>query len=169
MNDFFDDTVLTDEMKQLKEKLQPEIAKIATKLLEVGSLTLEKLSKEFGRIVECAGEYTESVKQAVETNGGLSALTAYLWNLEEQNKDVLTLEDVIKWVKVHFDKTRHSAGCLYVFKAGMFGEKEYHVCFLSKENEPLLDGSEAHLLVHAKSIDSALAEQLGNKSMVVFK
>lgn len=154
-------------ISQVKEKISPTLQMVAENLDNLSTVK-KKLEQDIKSKIRETFPNGEEILHSIDEEG-FTTLISYFWNLEEESIEILTLEHVITWIKAHFNSKDHSAACLYIFKTGFLTAKEYHVCFLDKEERPMLDGSEKHLIVHAKKCDAALLEQIGNKNMVVFK
>ena len=107
--------------------------------------------------------------------GGITALLTMAWNVEEETVDVITFESLIAWSKRHFNQNKHSAVCFLVPKKTDHDSqrtdriKEYNLFFLNKNNKPILDGSEAHKIFYAKTVDADLKAQLADKNMLLLK
>ena len=140
--------------------------------------------KMYAELVE---QFTNSLKVLAKTYGtkiledwnkivlNAPVILAEAWGLEEKNIDTFSLEDCISWAKKNISLEYSSAVILkqendHDFS---FGERkrrfDIHLYFMDGQNNPVLDGSKPHLLVHCDELDSALAEGFGKKNMLVLK
>lgn len=161
-----------------QEKFSDFVEKVSGKIGELGADAKTSVEELWSKIQK--SDWFKTIKssidpemykkfdEAINQNGGYKSFVRFAWNLEEKETDELTLEFVMKWVKSNFNPKIHSSACLYVKKQA-FGVTQNHLCYLDKQNEPMLDGKEKHLIIYAKKMDKELKEQLGNKDMLIFK
>ncbi len=94
------------------------------------------------------------------------------WNLEEIQIEELSLEKCISLVKKEFNQKLYSSACILDKKDVDRNSKyrfEIHICFLDKNNEPMLKGNAKHWIIYANSLDKDLLNQFGDKDMVILK
>lgn len=138
---------------------------------------IDKLIAEFdktlGKITSTIDDIIDYVKPRVDETLGkipvdeLEAAIKIAWNYEEESVREYTLAKAIRWVKENVDKEKHSAACLHKVKGDM--GYTLHLCFLDKDNNPLLGSSGRHKVVNCFFMDENLEKQLGNKDTVLFK
>ena len=110
-------------------------------------------------------EIASKISDVIAELGGQGAIFKTAWNVEEEETPILKFEDVVRWAKTNFNPVKHSAVCLTRLKTA----NEYHLVFLDKNQNPLLDGTEKHKIFYAKDLDDALKAQLQGKDMLVLK
>lgn len=166
------------DMSEFADKISFVMERIRKEISSHGMALKESLDNVY-HAVEASEAFSELKKifktdewsvfdKTVKENGGYKTLVQFAWNLEERHVEQMTLESVIEWTKENFNPKIHSAGCLYV-KRQMLGEIQGHVCFLGKNEEPMLDGNENHLIIYSRKMDMSLNEQLGNKNMLILR
>lgn len=106
----------------------------------------------------------------------MPSLLAEAWGLEEKDCDTLAFDECVSWAKKHLSPERHSGVVILRQKnSGEFSPGpqrrrfDIHAYFMDKQNEPILDGSEPHLLAHCDDVDAAMKESFGDKDMIVLK
>ena len=154
---------ISDMFDTVQEKIKA-VAK-ATNVDEVVSSIKESLSKILSDLGKKYGELRENIEKV----GGPVELIKACWSLDIMETDEISFEEIIAWVKKYLDPQKHSGACIYLKKEAFSKKRQLHVCFLDKHNEPMLDGSEIHLVVNAKACDRGLKDAFGNKDMVVLK
>lgn len=175
------DDVMRSLKRSMREHGVPEDSinlycdQVYDKLNELLPILTEKWNKAKEQIMDMLNQVANSldgkvkeIQEVIADFGGIEKVAVMLWNLEERTEDTISFEEVLKWLKQNLNPTIHSGGCLYVSDTKTLA-KDYHVCFLDKNNKPMMDGKEKHLIIHAAKCDKALAEQLGDKNMIVFK
>ena len=94
------------------------------------------------------------------------------WNLEEIKTEELSLEKCISLVKKEFNQKLYSSACILdkkdVDRSGKY-RFEIHICFLDKNNEPILNGNAKHWIIYANSLDKDLLNQFAGKDMILLK
>ena len=135
---------------------------------------LEELLKELLKVVKVkAGESAEEVLKII--NEHLSDVISLenikeAWNLEEIKTEELSLEKCISLVKKEFNQKLHSSACILNKKDIDSKYKfEIHICFLDKNNEPMLKGNAKHWIIYTNSLDKDLLNQFAGKDMVILK
>ena len=155
---------------------QNDFSKEASKLLEK---ILEEFSHELAEgikalsvtTLEDMAEYVKERSEFYASNDFkmLKEALPYAWNYDEAYRQKYTLEEAIKWFKVHAPKDASSEGCLLMEKE-KYGPYMLHHCFIRKsDNQPLLNGRFPHRLVKAREIDKDLESTFGNKQMIVIR
>ncbi|WP_020004356.1 hypothetical protein [Brachyspira innocens] len=94
------------------------------------------------------------------------------WKLEELHMDTLSLEKCIALVKKEFNPKLYSSACILDNSSTNKSNKykfEIQICFLDKNNEPLLNGDAKHWVIYTNSLDRDLLSQFGDKNMIVLK
>ena len=94
------------------------------------------------------------------------------WNLEEIKTDELSLEKCISLVKKEFNQKLHSSACILDKKDVDRNSKyrfEIHICFLDKNNEPMLKGNAKHWIIYTNALDKDLLNQFAGKDMILLK
>lgn len=94
------------------------------------------------------------------------------WKLEELEMDTLSLEKCIALVKKEFNPKLYSSACILDNSNANKSNKykfEIQICFLDKNNEPLLNGDAKHWVIYTNSLDRDLLSQFGDKNMIVLK
>ena len=104
----------------------------------------------------------------------MGSLLAEAWGLEEKDCDTLAFADCVAWAKKHLSPERHSGVVILrqknsgEFSAGPQRRRfDIHAYFMDKQNNPILDGSEPHLLAHCDDVDAAMKESFGDKDMIL--
>lgn len=140
--------------------------KMYAELVEQLTISFKEFAKKYGaKILE---ECNKILSNAPE-------ILAEAWGLEEKNVDTFSLEDCISWAKNNISPEYSSAVVLKQENSPefSFGERkrrlDIHVYFMDRQNNPVLDGSKPHLLVHCDGLDSSLSEGFGKKDMLVLK
>ena len=166
---------MLDDMFKNAEKLKERIEKIAKE--SIGETARKKgNSTSFYDFIEnfkkCIDSFFNTLKEGaskrlkiIEEMGGMAAIFRMAWNVEEEETPLLKFEDVIRFAKTNFNPAKHSAACFTKLKK----ENEYHLVFLDKNQEPILDGSEKHKIFYAKALDDSLKAQLQGKDMLLLK
>lgn len=135
---------------------------------------LEELLKELLKVVKIkAGESAEEVLSIIK-NHLLDVISVEnikeAWNLEEINTDELSLEKCISLVKKEFNQKLYSSACILNKKDIDSKYKfEIHICFLDKNNEPMLKGNAKHWIIYTNSLDKDLLNQFAGKDMILLK
>lgn len=136
----------------------------------------EKLLKELLKVAKIkAGESAEEVLSIIK-NHLLDAISLEniknAWNLEEINIEELSLEKCISLLKKEFNQKLYSSACILdkkdVDRSGKY-RFEIHICFLDKNNEPILNGNAKHWIIYANSLDKDLLNQFAGKDMILLK
>ncbi len=166
-------------LKEELERMAKESIGRATNKTRIDNLNIEEIAKNFQKtlldMLKTFSDKIEEYQAVIKETGGIVALLKTAWNLEEESVDVITFESLIAWSKRHFNQNRHSAVCFLVPKKTNHdsqrtdGIKEYNLFFLNKDNKPILDGSEAHKIFYAKTVDADLKAQLADKNMLLLK
>lgn len=144
---------------------------------------LEELLKELLGVVKIkAGETAKDIfnklqsdiKSKVENTStdDILSFIKLAWNLEEIQIEELSLEKCISLVKKEFNQKLYSSACILDKKDVDRNSKyrfEIHICFLDKNNEPMLKGNAKHWIIYANSLDKDLLNQFGDKDMVILK
>lgn len=137
---------------------------------------LEELLKELLKVVKVkAGESAEEVLKIIKEH--LSDVISLenikeAWNLEEIKTDELSLEKCISLVKKEFNQKLHSSACILDKKDVDRGSKyrfEIHICFLDKNNEPMLNGNAKHWIIYTNALDKDLLNQFAGKDMILLQ
>ena len=135
---------------------------------------LEELLKELLKGVKIkAGESAEEVLSIIKNNL-LDVISLEnikeAWNLEEIKTEELSLEKCISLVKKEFNQKLHSSACVLNKKDIDSKYKfEIHICFLDKNNEPMLKGNAKHWIVYTNKLDSSFLNQFAGKDMILLK
>lgn len=137
---------------------------------------LEELLKELLKVVKIkAGESAEEVLSIIK-NHLLDVISVEnikeAWNLEEIKTDELSLEKCISLVKKEFNQKLHSSACILDKKDVDRNSKyrfEIHICFLDKNNEPMLKGNAKHWIIYTNALDKDLLNQFAGKDMILLK
>lgn len=130
-----------------------------------GKSILSKFSKALNAFLEKVGDKLGDYQNAIKEMGGTENFLKFLWNLEEENVDILTFEAVVSWAKKNIDSKKHCGACLLESK----NKNEYHLFFLDKDNQPLLSGKDKHKIFYTTMIDEDLKLQFKNSSMLILK
>lgn len=137
---------------------------------------LEELLKELLKVVKVkAGESAEEVLSIIKNH--LSDVISLenikeAWNLEEIKTEELSLEKCISLVKKEFNQKLHSSACILDKKDVDRNSKyrfEIHICFLDKNNEPMLKGNAKHWIIYTNALDKDLLNQFAGKDMILLK
>lgn len=94
------------------------------------------------------------------------------WNLEEIKIEKLSLEECISLVKKEFNPKLYSSACILKKKDVDRTSKykfEIQICFLDKNNEPMLNGNAKHWIIYTNALDKDLLNQFAGKDMVILK
>ena len=137
---------------------------------------LEELLKELLKVVKIkAGESAEEVLSIIK-NHLLDVISVEnikeAWNLEEIKTHELSLEKCISLVKKEFNQKLHSSACILDKKDVDRNSKyrfEIHICFLDKNNEPMLNGNAKHWIIYTNALDKDLLNQFAGKDMILLK
>ena len=140
---------------------------------------LEELLKEFVAKAKIkAGESVNSI--AKRFKDWLSSISLddiftdikTVWNLEEKKIEKLSLEECISLVKKEFNKELYSSACILkkkdVDKTSKY-KFEIQICFLDKNNEPMLNGNAKHWIIYTNALDEDLLNQFKDKDMILLK
>ena len=135
---------------------------------------LEELLKELLKVVKVkAGESAEEVLKIIKEHLSDAISLENIkeaWNLEEIKTEELSLEKCISLVKKEFNQKLHSSACILNKKDIDSKYKfEIHICFLDKNNEPMLKGNAKHWIVYTNKLDSSLLNQFAGKDMILLK
>ena len=135
---------------------------------------LEELLKELLKVVKVkAGESAEEVLKIIKEHLSDAISLENIkeaWNLEEIKTEELSLEKCISLVKKEFNQKLHSSACILNKKDIDSKYKfEIHICFLDKNNEPMLNGNAKHWIVYTNKLDSSLLNQFAGKDMILLK
>lgn len=137
---------------------------------------LEELLKELLKVVKVkAGESAEEVLKIIKEH--LSDVISLenikeAWNLEEIKTEELSLEKCISLVKKEFNQKLYSSACILDKKDVDRNSKyrfEIHICFLDKNNEPMLNGNAKHWIIYTNALDKDLLNQFAGKDMILLK
>ena len=137
---------------------------------------LEELLKELLKVVKVkAGESAEEVLSIIKNH--LSDVISLenikeAWNLEEIKTEELSLEKCISLVKKEFNQKLHSSACILDKKDVDRNSKyrfEIHICFLDKNNEPMLKGNAKHWIIYTNALDKDLLNQFAGKDMILLQ
>lgn len=137
---------------------------------------LEELLKELLKVVKVkAGESAEEVLKIIKEH--LSDVISLenikeAWNLEEIKTEELSLEKCISLVKKEFNQKLYSSACILDKKDVDRSSKyrfEIHICFLDKNNEPMLKGNAKHWIIYTNALDKDLLNQFAGKDMILLK
>lgn len=137
---------------------------------------LEELLKELLKVVKVkAGESAEEVLKIIKEH--LSDVISLenikeAWNLEEIKTEELSLEKCISLVKKEFNQKLHSSACILDKKDVDRSSKyrfEIHICFLDKNNEPMLKGNAKHWIIYTNALDKDLLNQFAGKDMILLQ
>lgn len=135
---------------------------------------LEELLKELLKVVKVkAGESAEEVLSIIK-NHLLDVISVEnikeAWNLEEIKTDELSLEKCISLVKKEFNQKLYSSACILNKKDIDSKYKfEIHICFLDKNNEPMLKGNAKHWIIYTNALDKDLLNQFAGKDMILLQ
>ena len=137
---------------------------------------LEELLKELLKEVKIkAGESAEEILKIIKNNL-LDIISLEnikeAWNLEEINIEELSLEKCISLVKKEFNQKLYSSACILDKKDVDRSSKyrfEIHICFLDKNNEPMLKGNAKHWIIYTNALDKDLLNQFAGKDMILLK
>lgn len=136
---------------------------------------LEELLKELLKIVKIkAGESAEEVLNIIK-NRLLEIISLEnikkAWNLKEMEIEELSLEQCISLVKKEFNQKLYSSAC--ILRKDVDRNSKYrfeiHICFLDKNNEPMLNGNTLHWIVYTNKLDSNLLNQFSDKDMILLQ
>ena len=137
---------------------------------------LEELLKELLKVVKVkAGESAEEVLKIIKEHLSDAISLENIkeaWNLEEIKTEELSLEKCISLVKKEFNQKLYSSACILDKKDVDRSSKyrfEIHICFLDKNNEPMLKGNAKHWIVYTNKLDSSLLNQFAGKDMILLK
>lgn len=166
-------------LKEQLEKIAKESIGKATRKTGIEDLNVDEIAKNFQKtLLDMLKPFSDKIEEyqaVIKEMGGITALLTMAWNVEEETVDVITFESLIAWSKRHFNQNKHSAVCFLVPKKTDHDSqrtdriKEYNLFFLNKNNKPILDGSEAHKIFYAKTVDADLKAQLADKNMLLLK
>lgn len=136
---------------------------------------LEELLKELLKIVKIkAGESAEEVLNIIK-NRLLEIISLEnikkAWNLKEIKTEELSLEQCISLVKKEFNQKLYSSACILKKDADRNSKYEFeiHICFLDKNDEPMLNGNTLHWIVYTNKLDSNLLNQFSDKDMILLQ
>lgn len=136
---------------------------------------LEELLKELLKIVKIkAGESAEEVLNLIKNNL-LDIISVenikQAWNLKEIKTEELSLEQCISLVKKEFNQKLYSSACILKKDANRNSKYKFemHICFLDKNDEPMLNGNTLHWIVYTNKLDSNLLNQFSDKDMILLK
>lgn len=146
---------------KLLEKVLREAIETAT--IKAG----ESLKNVFNKI-------QSDIKNKLE-NTSTEDILSYIkiaWNLEEIEIEELSLEKCISLVKKEFNQKLYSSSCILDKKDVDRNSKyrfEIHICFLDKNNEPMLKGNAKHWIIYTNKLDRDLSNQFGSEDMIILK
>lgn len=160
--------VPNDVINLFSNQVYGKLEELLPVITEKWNQAKEQIMVMLNQVADNFSGNVKEIRNAIDDFGGIEKVAVMLWNMEERTEGVITFEEVLKWLKQNLNPTVHSGGCLYVSETKTLA-KDYHVCFLDKNNKPMMDYKEKHLIVHAAKCDVAIAEQLGNKNMIIFK
>lgn len=136
---------------------------------------LEELLKELLKIVKIkAGESAEEVLNLIKNNL-LDIISVenikQAWNLKEIKTEELSLEQCISLVKKEFNQKLYSSACILKKDANRNSKYKFemHICFLDKNDEPMLNGNTLHWIVYTNKLDSNLLNQFSDKDMILLQ
>lgn len=136
---------------------------------------LEELLKELLGVVKIkAGESAEEVLNIIK-NRLLEVISLEnikkAWNLKEIEIEELSLEQCISLVKKEFNQKLYSSACILKKDADRNSKYrfEIHICFLDKNDEPMLNGNTLHWIVYTNKLDSNLLNQFNDKDMILLQ
>lgn len=94
----------------------------------------------------------------------------YAWNLKEEWHQIYGLEEAVRWFKVHMPAEVTSGCILKISDDFSHGRTQLHLCFLDQQKRlPLLSGTFPHCIIYTLRIDDDLAQQFGDKSLLVMQ
>ena len=170
-----DDLNLQEELDKMAKETIGTVGKDAyTENLSTAEV-LERFRDTLISMIKPFAEKVDVYMTAIKDMGGFTQLLKTAWNLEEENVAAVSFEDIVTWSKQYFDKESYSAACfLAPQKKGIFSRdtsmpKEYHLFFIDKQKNPLLDGSAPHKIFYAKMLDRDLQVQLSDKNMLLLQ
>lgn len=136
---------------------------------------LEELLKELLGVLKIkAGESAEEVLNLIK-NHLLDIISVenikQAWNLKEIKTEDLSLEQCISLVKKEFNQKLYSSACILKKDADRNSKYKFeiHICFLDKNDEPMLNGNTLHWIVYTNKLDSNLLNQFSDKDMILLK
>lgn len=136
---------------------------------------LEELLKELLGVLKIkAGESAEEVLNLIK-NHLLDIISVenikQAWNLKEIKTEELYLEQCISLVKKEFNQKLYSSACILKKDADRNSKYKFeiHICFLDKNDEPMLNGNTLHWIVYTNKLDSNLLNQFSDKDMILLK
>lgn len=136
---------------------------------------LDELIKKLLKVVKIkTGESVEVVLNTIKNmieNITLEDIKI-AWNLEEIKIEKLSLEECISLVKKEFNPKLYSSACILKKKDVDRTSKykfEIQICFLDKNNEPMLNGNAKHWIIYTNALDKDLLNQFAGKDMVILK
>ena len=137
---------------------------------------LEELLKELLKVVKVkAGESAEEVLKIIKEHLSDAISLENIkeaWNLEEIKTEELSLEKCISLVKKEFNQKLYSSACILDKKDVDRSSKyrfEIHICFLDKNNEPMLNGNAKHWIIYTNALDKDLLNQFAGEDMILLK
>lgn len=128
---------------------------------------LELITVKMGESVEVV---LNTIKNMLENITLENIKTA--WNLEEKKIEELSLEECISLVKKEFNPKLYSSACILKKKDVDRTSKykfEIQICFLDKDNEPMLNGNAKHWIIYTNALDKDLLNQFAGKDMILLK
>lgn len=145
-----------------------------SKEINMEEIIKEALRKLKIKIGESEREISNMIKDFIE-NISVEDILSNLktaWKLEKIETEELSLEKCISIVKAEFDQKLYSTACILDKKDVDRNSKyrfEIHICFLDKNNEPMLKGNAKHWIIYTNKLDRDLSNQFGNKDMIILK
>lgn len=145
---------------------------------EMGKEILEQLKIKSGEsVVNILDKVKDDIKSKIDNISVDDILSGIktAWNLKEIKTEELSLEKCISLIKSEFNPKLYSSAC--IIKKDISDIKKYkfkiHICFLDKNDEPILNGNALHWIIHTNKLDNNLLNQFGskdnNKDMIILK
>ncbi|MEI0604884.1 hypothetical protein R4K55_11765 [Brachyspira alvinipulli] len=135
---------------------------------------LDKLKKLPEDGVAKITEYLGDLNQAVSSHEeGILGIIKEAWNLHEEKREVLSLEDCISMIKKHINPKLHSSACIFLKNVDRdskhYATYEVHVFYMDHDNNPMINGNNPHWIIYADRLSKDLSEEFGNGDMIVLK
>ncbi|PPS22037.1 hypothetical protein [Brachyspira murdochii] len=155
--------VARDYMKKIEISNKDTIDSILDKLKKLPEDGVAKITN-----------YLKNLNQAVSNHEeGVLGIIKEAWNLHEEKREVLSLEDCISMIKGNINPKEHSAACIFLKSTGKnskhYANYEIHVFYMDHNNNPMINGNSPHWIIYTNELSKDLSEEFGNGDMIVLK
>ena len=89
------------------------------------------------------------------------------WNYEEKNTKKYSFTEAVDWAKSNMPE---NIDAVAIYKEDNENDViRLHLCYLDKDENPLLNGKHPHLVVNTFEMDNELTNAFSDKSLIVLK